>query len=150
MAVTRCVGMQLRRATPCFHTAGAVLRHSNAARWNEKIVENHSKQQHPVTMRLTQQQKNTISHNCLHYFTDAQCWLFGSRTDDNKRGGDIDLYIETSETDSQKLMQSKLAFLVALDCALGEQKIDVVIRCRQHELLPIHQIAKQTGILLCP
>lgn len=99
-------------------------------------------------MRLTDHQKNTILNACQRYFENAQCWLFGSRVDDQKRGGDIDLYIETPETDTNKIVTAKLAFLVALNRELGEQKIDVVIHQIGRELLPIHQIAKQTGIRL--
>lgn len=99
-------------------------------------------------MRLTEHQRNSIIKNCQRYFAEAQCWLFGSRTDDTKRGGDIDLYIETAETDMNKIVQAKLAFLIALDYELGEQKIDVLIRSQGSDVLDIHRIAKQTGILL--
>jgi predicted nucleotidyltransferase len=100
------------------------------------------------SMRLTEYQRNSIIKNCQRYFVEANCYLFGSRTDDTKRGGDIDLYIETAETDMNKIVQAKLAFLIALDYELGEQKIDVLIRSQASELLAIHRIAKQTGILL--
>jgi predicted nucleotidyltransferase len=99
-------------------------------------------------MRLTDHQKNTILNASQCYFNDAKCWLFGSRVDDQKRGGDIDLYIETTETDINKIVTAKLAFLVALNRELGEQKIDVVIHRMDSEFLPIHYIAKQTGIRL--
>lgn len=99
-------------------------------------------------MRLTEHQKNTILNACQRYFENAECWLFGSRVDDQKRGGDIDLYIETKETDVNKLVAAKLAFLVLLNRELGEQKIDVVIHRMGSEFLPIHNVAKQTGIRL--
>jgi len=35
----------------------------------------------------------------LHFMKEDSIWLFGSRADDNKKGGDIDLYIETNYTD---------------------------------------------------
>ncbi len=54
--------------------------------------------------------------------------LFGSRTDDNKRGGDIDLLVrcnkKISNTDRYKL---KIEFLVQLKGIIGDQKIDVLI-----------------------
>ena len=84
-----------------------------------------------------------------HFGADAEVWLFGSRTNDSRRGGDIDLYIETGDLDPDGLLKRKLAFLAALYLALGEQRIDVVVRPRdQPEILPIHRLAKQEGIRL--
>ena len=73
-------------------------------------------------------------------------WLFGSRADLTKKGGDIDLFIETSkELDSITAARSN--FHTALMVALGEQKIDIVIKFDQTNLL-IHKIAKEQGVLL--
>ena len=46
-------------------------------------------------MRLTPDQTQAIRqriHN--HMGENARIWLFGSRVDDNRRGGDVDLYVE--------------------------------------------------------
>ncbi len=73
-------------------------------------------------------------------------WLFGSRVNLTKKGGDIDLFIETSkELDSITTARSN--FHTALMVALGEQKIDIVIKFDQTNLL-IHKIAKEQGVLL--
>jgi len=71
--------------------------------------------------------------------------LFGSRADDNKRGGDIDLYIETSE--KVNLLDKKVKLLVRLNRELGEQKIDVVINNFSKEK-DIFTIARSTGVWL--
>ena len=101
-------------------------------------------------MRLTSIQKNAICENTTKYFgTDAQVWLFGSRVKDNTKGGDIDLYIETTLQNAADLIAAKLQFLRELHKVLGEQKIDVVLRRSSYSIdLPIYRIAKQTGILL--
>lgn len=52
-----------------------------------------------------------------------ELYLFGSRTDDNKLGGDIDLFLEC-ENPSLKLLTKIKAKLYE---ALGEQKIDLVL-----------------------
>ena len=46
-------------------------------------------------MRLTASQIETIRQAAHQNFgADASVWLFGSRVDDARRGGDVDLYIE--------------------------------------------------------
>ena len=46
-------------------------------------------------MRLTTEQIALIKQNTALIFGDeAKIYLFGSRTDDNAKGGDIDLFIE--------------------------------------------------------
>jgi uncharacterized protein len=74
-------------------------------------------------------------------------WLFGSRVDDTKRSGDIDLYIEVENYDLQQIIQARSCFSCLLHDLLGEQKIDMVIRDPNQDLL-IYQIARQEGIKL--
>ena len=51
-------------------------------------------------MRLTEAQVKTIQDNFSVSFMEGdKIWLFGSRVDDSKKGGDIDLYIETNYND---------------------------------------------------
>ena len=44
-------------------------------------------------MRLTVKEIDLIKESVCSIFGDAIVYLFGSRVDDSKRGGDIDLYI---------------------------------------------------------
>ena len=49
-----------------------------------------------ITMRLTEETKNIIiDSGCRHFFQAEKIILFGSRTDDSKRGGDIDILVQT-------------------------------------------------------
>lgn len=58
--------------------------------------------------------------------TTTEVRLFGSRTNDLFKGGDIDLFI--SGGDSQRMtVQKKIEFLVKLKELIGDQKIDVVL-----------------------
>ena len=66
-------------------------------------------------------------------FSDGAVYLFGSRTDDSKRGGDIDLFIETSDTSD--LFMKKIRFLAKLKRAIGDQKIDVVFNVDESRLI---------------
>ena len=101
-------------------------------------------------MRLTPDQQSSIRTIAAETFGDeASIWLFGSRVDDNKRGGDIDLLIETQESDVTAIVHAELAFLTKLQMKLGEQKIDVLVDYHTRKYTPpIFTIAKQTGIQL--
>jgi len=44
-------------------------------------------------MRITEHEKDTIIEAVKNIDPDAKIWLFGSRTDDHKKGGDIDLVV---------------------------------------------------------
>lgn len=101
-------------------------------------------------MRLTERESQEIrSAVSRHFGADAAVRVFGSRADDNKRGGDIDLYIETDMADADRIFRSEMAVLVDLNLTLGEQKIDLVVRRRgEPPTLPIHRVAKETGVLL--
>ncbi len=76
---------------------------------------------------------------------DVQIYLFGSRVDDSKKGGDIDLYIETKI--SEELFDKKIKMLSALYKTIGEQKIDLIINNFTRDKL-IYKVAKQEGVLL--
>lgn len=98
-------------------------------------------------MRLSQQQADIITTLAKDIFgTDAVIKLFGSRTDDSKHGGDIDLFIELQKPIQQPVLAS--ARLEAkLMLALGLQKIDVIVSAPNLAKSPIHSIASQ-GIRL--
>ena len=59
----------------------------------------------------------------MEVYHKGSIYLFGSRTDDSKLGGDIDLFLEIDEKPS---FEKKIKFLSKLKRILGEQKIDIV------------------------
>ena len=77
-------------------------------------------------MRLTEEEKNIIKNTIGEFDPEAQVRLFGSRTKDNGKGGDIDLLI-ISKTLTFK---DKLLIRTALKEKLGNQKIDIIISKR--------------------
>jgi hypothetical protein len=79
------------------------------------------------------------------FLNEDHLWLFGSRTDSSKRGGDIDLYVETS-LDIEQVLQSKLDFARELFLRLDDQKIDIIIKHKNAKPLPIYQHAQETGV----
>ena len=99
-------------------------------------------------MRLTDYELSVIQKTFRECFSSKDhLWLFGSRTDDSKRGGDIDLYIESEDTEVDKAIDKKLLLGVKLWELLGEQKIDIVLNLvTKNEDTPIFRMAKETGI----
>lgn len=70
---------------------------------------------------------------------NGQAYLFGSRLDDNARGGDIDLYIELSRDIPLK---ESLRYEYRLNAQL-DTKVDLLVKAPQDPDQPIHQIARQ-------
>lgn len=100
-------------------------------------------------MRLTSKQVELIKTVINRYFgDDSLLVLFGSRVDDSKKGGDIDLYVECENVSAEQVVDAKLNALVELKLGLGDQKIDLVVNNKKGPVLPIYTIAKSQGIIL--
>ncbi|MEO5363748.1 MAG: nucleotidyltransferase domain-containing protein [Magnetococcus sp. DMHC-8] len=101
-------------------------------------------------MRLTSIQIEVFKQLAAEVFgPQAQVWLFGSRTDDQRRGGDIDLYITGFSQTRPALPAAVDRFVVKAQQQLGEQRIDVVTAPVPGEPpLLIHRVAAETGIRL--
>jgi predicted nucleotidyltransferase len=99
-------------------------------------------------MRLTSAEVEAIRSCAKRYFGEGCIVrLFGSRTDDTRRGGDIDLHIE-AETAGLATLSNELMFRQDLKDSIGEQPIDVVVRGPRYTLRAIDLIAVQTGTTL--
>lgn len=98
-------------------------------------------------MRITSTEKTIIKSSVKRHFgSNADVYLFGSRVSDDKKGGDIDLYI-TTDLPTSAILWEKIALLVDIDKELGEQKIDVVINNHTKQK-PIYEIAEKEGMKL--
>jgi len=66
--------------------------------------------------------------NAIHatFPGESKVFLFGSRLDDHKRGGDIDLMV-VSDQQRAVLETSKIAAITKIHMTLGEQKIDLIV-----------------------
>ena len=96
-------------------------------------------------MRLTSFEQDMIKKAFLEIFEDGEIYLFGSRVDDTKRGGDIDLYlVPSTRYDDER--DRKKEFSIKLDEYIGEQKIDIVMAKDKSRL--IEQEALKHGIIL--
>ena len=103
-----------------------------------------------ASMRLRTEQVAVITGAARRHFgLDVAVWLFGSRADGARRGGDIDLYVETAISDPAQALRAELDFRTALALSLGEQRIDVVVHRVRTPLPVIAHVALRTGISLC-
>ncbi|KAF3982727.1 MAG: nucleotidyltransferase domain-containing protein [Methylococcales symbiont of Hymedesmia sp. n. MRB-2018] len=101
-----------------------------------------------MVMRLSQLQIKTIKAEAIAIFgNSATVILFGSKVDDNAKGGDIDLMINVVEQDDD-LWRKALRLNSNIQQKLGEQKIDIITRYHGQKLANIHKEALRTGITL--
>lgn len=101
-------------------------------------------------MRLSAYEKEKIINTARSIFNyNAKVILFGSRVNDEKKGGDIDLLIiPGSKIKREDIFEKKMSFLVNLKDIIGEQKIDVIIKYK-NDNRGIISTALKKGIALC-
>ena len=63
-------------------------------------------------------------NNC--FGSRAKVSLFGSRLNDSKKGGDIDLLVETCVI-TPDIYRNKIRTLTEIQMKIGEQKIDLIV-----------------------
>ena len=94
-------------------------------------------------MRLSQEGIDVLKTKLCSLSSEAKLYLFGSRTDDDKQGGDIDLLVV-----SQKLTKKDLRLLrIDFFQAFGEQKLDIILDKGDFEN-PFNKLISQKAILL--
>lgn len=99
-------------------------------------------------MRLDAATQNIIKTEVANLIgTNSIVRLFGSRVDDNQRGGDIDLLIE-SPAPIQNRVQTECRLAARLYIKLGGRKVDVLIKDSLTTIGPVHQQALQHGVIL--
>ena len=95
-------------------------------------------------MRLNEHYRETIVSVAKEVYGDTvNVYLFGSRTDDHKRGGDIDMLVRTEG--AKKGFMGRIQMASKLKWLLGDQKIDII---EDHEESLVVEEALRTGIRL--
>ena len=74
-------------------------------------------------MRLSHEEITLLKEKLYQLSSEAKLYLFGSRADRSKRGGDIDLLIIDKKLTKRDIRKLKVAFKERF----GEQKIDIVL-----------------------
>lgn len=78
---------------------------------------------------------------------DARVRLFGSRLDDGRSGGDVDLLVQLQGPVHNPAMLAA-TIEARVTRLLGGRSVDVVISAPNLSHLPIHDQAERTGVLL--
>ena len=74
-------------------------------------------------MRISEIEKTTIVNAILEKDRNAKIFLFGSRTDDFKKGGDIDILVQSDEIGLLEIVKIKSTIFKNIP----EQKIDLLV-----------------------
>jgi predicted nucleotidyltransferase len=93
-------------------------------------------------MRLSQKERQNIKQTIHAFDPKALIYLFGSRVDDSKKGGDIDLLVLSKTLG----LMEKIRIKIKLYELIGEQKIDLIIA--ENTLKPFVQIVLEDAVLL--
>jgi uncharacterized protein len=93
-------------------------------------------------MRINSFERESIKEIINGFDAKAVIYLFGSRTDDSKKGGDIDLLVMSDKI----TLEDKIRIRLKLFDKIGEQKIDLIIAGDNSD--PFINIAMNKGIRL--
>lgn len=97
-------------------------------------------------MRLSQQTQQIIRNTVREVFGDeANVKLFGSRINDDARGGDIDLLVELPSITAE-IERKTMQLTARLQLRIGDQPIDVLVIDPSTPRQSIHEQASITGI----
>ncbi|MCK4840951.1 MAG: nucleotidyltransferase domain-containing protein [Methylococcales bacterium] len=99
-------------------------------------------------MRITETQKQRIHDVVTTCAGDnAEVKLFGSRLDDNAKGGDIDLLVTTLEPiNNPAELSAQISAKIMRE--FNGRKVDVLMAAPNLRFLPIHDIATKNGRIL--
>ena len=93
-------------------------------------------------MRLTDIEIEAIKNAVIERDANAEVYLFGSRIDDNAKGGDIDILVISKDLK----LDDKLFIKARIFETIEEQKLDIVISNDVEE--PFVKLAIERGVRL--
>lgn len=96
-------------------------------------------------MRISQEEAGIIKTTVLKYINGAKITLFGSRAYDDKKGGDIDILVQSDETVSLKM---QLKILAEIEMRGVARKVDMLFETPATQGQNIYKSAHQEGVVL--
>ena len=94
-------------------------------------------------MRLSFNEIQRLKNKLKSLSPKAKLYLFGSRVDDAKRGGDIDLLVISDELTKKEIRLLRVDFFKKF----GEQKMDILLENGMFTN-PFHKLIFQKAVLL--
>ena len=95
-------------------------------------------------MRLSQDELNAIREEIQRLDAQAEAYLYGSRTGDDARGGDIDLLVVSEKLGFRDVVRLRTRILDRI----GWQQLDLVVKRREQLSEPLAATALETGVKL--
>ena len=104
-------------------------------------------------MRLTPAQQQLVPRLVhQHFGPQARVWVFGSRVNDQARGGDFDFLVRCDDLNATGLVQAKLKLMADLHDTpdFEDERLDVVLYSSHldPQPQPIHEVALKEGVEL--
>ncbi len=96
-------------------------------------------------MRLSEEEIAIIKNSVLKYSQNATIILFGSRVHDNKKGGDIDIFVKS---DKIITLKEKLKILTDIESSGILRKVDLIFKMPNSKEQSIFKTAEKEGIVL--
>jgi len=94
-------------------------------------------------MRLSQNEVTLLKEKLASLSQEAKLYVFGSRVDDSKKGGDIDLLVVSTTLTKKDLRRLRIAFFNVF----GEQKLDILLDDGSFKNI-FHKMISQKAVLL--
>lgn len=89
-----------------------------------------------------------VVHQGGYSLNECKLFLYGSRTDVTRKGGDIDLMLEVPDIEFNRIQELEINFLIAIKEKIGDQKIDFLIRNQKAMMTPFEKVALKNKKLL--
>ena len=119
----------------------------SSAAWAAQRIETHNQAAaYTFVMRLSQRQRDVIRQATAEVAgPSARVLLFGSRTRDDLRGGDIDPLVELAQPDPNR-WELGIKLGSHIERQLGLQKIDILVADPDTPNSPVLEAARLDGI----
>ncbi len=95
-----------------------------------------------MKVRLENDEIRIIKEVISEFDKDAEIYIFGSRVDLGKKGGDIDILVLSDRIDWKKRRKIKVSLIEKL----GDRKIDLIVARKGEKDNPLVELAIEEGV----